>query len=60
MHFAKAFYVIIVLTNHHGLTERHVRTFGWGTEHQCHLKARWIEEQGRHTRAWCEQTERRH
>jgi len=49
----KAFFVIITLTNWHGSTEQHVRPVGRMTEHQCNLKAHWLEEQHPHTKAFC-------
>jgi hypothetical protein len=58
MHIMKAFYVIVSLTTWHGHAERHVQTAGWMTEHQCHVKARWMEEQHPHTRAYCERRDR--
>jgi len=49
----EAFFVIVMLTNWHGHTERDIRPMGWMTDHQCHLEARRIEMHRPHTIAQC-------
>jgi hypothetical protein len=49
----KAFYVIVLVSHWHGHPVQHVRPVGVMTEHQCHLKAHWIEMQHPYTEAFC-------
>ena len=49
----KAFYVIALITHWHGHVTHSTQVAGWMTEHQCYLRAHWIEEQNPHTEAYC-------
>ena len=49
----KAFYVIALITHWHGHVTHSTQVAGWMTEHQCHLRAHWIEEQNPQTEAYC-------
>src|SRR6185369_11117932 len=40
----KAFYVIVLVSHWHGHPVQQIRPVGVMTEHQCHIKAHWIEE----------------